>query len=451
MNYLPWNFIKDLINLKTDFDEEGASEYIKGNISFKGINFWTLVFAIIVASVGLNVNSTAVIIGAMLISPLMGPIVGAGFAIGTNDFGFLKRSVKNLLIAVGASILTATLYFIVSPLDIAQSELLARTQPTTYDVLIAFVGGAAGIVAATRKDRFSNVIPGVAIATALMPPLCTVGYGLANGEPRYFLGAFFLFLINSVYISIATFLVVKFLGFKKHHELDEKTEKRMHFYVYGIATLVFVPSLILGWIMIHETITKTKVNQLLASYFEGENMKIINIDIQKKNDSLTVETSLIGSYLTIERQKSIEYKLKSNISPKIKVSFVQGVNDMSVEKKIKDFGENIRTEFFSDMLKRSENTINAQKNEIDSLKAYIKSIRLEGQTGKQVLGELRVQYPQIISVSYQMIVDFSAESNDTIPTLIITSHEKLDKVDISKIQRQMQIRFNKQTMRIVNL
>ena len=193
----PFDSLRRFLRDRFDLGEDGALQdevvdNICRGVDFRGTNLWVLIFATFVASLGLNVNSTAVIIGAMLISPLMGPIMGMGLSVGINDFDLLKRSVRNFGFMVLVSILTSTLYFVVSPLSGAQSELLARTVPTTYDVLIAFFGGLAGIVAQSRRDRTSTVIPGVAIATALMPPLCTAGYGLATLQLNYFLGASYL-------------------------------------------------------------------------------------------------------------------------------------------------------------------------------------------------------------------------------------------------------------------
>ena len=204
-------------------DKENENDIIAGisqGVSFRGANLWVLIFAIFIASLGLNVNSTAVIIGAMLISPFMGPIVGMGLAIGINDSILLKKSIHNYLIATLISVLTATIYFVLSPLDEAQSELLARTSPTLYDVMIALFGGAAGILALSTKGK-GNVLPGVAIATALMPPLCTAGYGLAMGNIYYFLGAFYLFFINTVFIALSTYLGVHMMGFSKKTYIDK--------------------------------------------------------------------------------------------------------------------------------------------------------------------------------------------------------------------------------------
>ncbi|HNW52428.1 MAG TPA: TIGR00341 family protein, partial [Prolixibacteraceae bacterium] len=190
-------FLNDIFNLSHEQAEHLETIHsIEKGVDFKGVNVWTLVFAIFIASVGLNVNSTAVIIGAMLISPLMGPIMGLGLSIGIYDFDLLKKSLKNLVVAVFISVVTSAIYFFISPLSEAQSELLSRTTPTIYDVLIALFGGLAGIVAGSTKEK-GNTIPGVAIATALMPPLCTAGFGIATGNFLYFIGAFYLFFINA--------------------------------------------------------------------------------------------------------------------------------------------------------------------------------------------------------------------------------------------------------------
>ena len=228
-------FLDDLFNLHEDKErEETTIAEVRKNVEFRGTNLYILIFAIFIASIGLNVNSTAVIIGAMLISPLMGPIIGIGVGAGINDIGLIRKALKNLGIAVLISVITSTVYFYLTPLHEAQSELLARTYPTLWDVLIAFFGGLTGIVAGSRKEK-SNAIPGVAIATALMPPLCTAGYGLANGNLFYFVGAFYLFFINSVFITVSTFLIVRFLKYPKHQFETPKREKQVKRYI-----LIFV-------------------------------------------------------------------------------------------------------------------------------------------------------------------------------------------------------------------
>lgn len=257
--------VRGLLDLKEDFDESGARESILENIDFRSGNAWGLIFAILIASVGLHVNSTAVIIGAMLISPLMGPIVGAGFSLGIHDFENLKRSIVNLSYAVIISIVTSALFFILAPSSGAHSELIARTQPNFYDVLIALFGGAAGIVASTRKNK-TNAIPGVAIATALMPPLCTVGYGIANLTPTYSLGALYLFLINTLFIFLSTYIFVRILNFQTLVDKSPEKDRFIHKWM-GIASfIIIVPSLFMVWYL-HK---KTSFEVSASNFIENE-------------------------------------------------------------------------------------------------------------------------------------------------------------------------------------
>ena len=235
-------FLRYYVTIYEHIDTEDAAQRIKGGIWFRGPNVWILAFSIIIASVGLNVNSTAVIIGAMLISPLMGPIIGTGFAIGTNDVDLLKAALKNLLVMVAISLVASTLFFVLSPLDLTNpTELVARTRPTVFDVLIAFFGGLAGILENSRKER-GTVLSGVAIATALMPPLCTAGYGLSCLNFPFFFGAMYLFIINSVFIMLATYLMVKYLRFKTVTVIDPVLARRRRNLMTALIVIVIVPS-----------------------------------------------------------------------------------------------------------------------------------------------------------------------------------------------------------------
>jgi len=236
--------IRYFANIYDHIDTDDAAQRIKGSIGFRGPNAWILAFSIIIASVGLNVNSTAVIIGAMLISPLMGPIIGIGLSIGTNDIDLLKSAIKNLLVMVLISLLASTLFFLLSPLELINpTELEARTSPTIYDVLIALFGGLAGILEISRKDR-GTVLSGVAIATALMPPLCTAGYGLSCLNFHFFFGAMYLFVINGVFIILATYLMVKYLHFKPVSGLDVALAQRRRRFMSAVILVVIVPSII---------------------------------------------------------------------------------------------------------------------------------------------------------------------------------------------------------------
>ncbi len=310
--------ISEVLYYRFNLDEDKAQENeiidsIRRNVEFKGTNLWALIFAIFIASIGLNVNSTAVIIGAMLISPLMGPIMGLGLGAGMFDFKLIKFSLKNLFVAVIISLMTSALYFWLSPLQHAQSELLARTTPTIWDVLIALFGGLAGIIASSRKN-FSTTIPGVAIATALMPPLCTAGYGLGTGNLYYFLGAFYLFLINSVFISIATFLIIRFLKFQPVDFVDTKTEKKVRRYVWSIAILTILPSMFLAYQFVEQEIFKQNVQRFIRNEIEANDLYLINQRIkpgqrfisllvygERNNDSLLSSIRLKKSRYGLEK------------------------------------------------------------------------------------------------------------------------------------------------------
>ena len=250
---------------KAQRDEVVAS--VSKGVEFRGVNLWVLIFATMIASLGLNVNSAAVIIGAMLISPIMGPIMGVGLALGINDFELLKKSLRNLALMFIVAIITSTVYFFISPLSSNSSELLARTVPTTYDVLIALFGGLAGIVAQTRQDRTSTVIPGVAIATALIPPLCTAGFGLATGQFRFFIGAFYLFFINSVFIALATYAMVRFLQYEKKVFIDKVRERTVKRLMMVITLVTFIPSVVIGFHMVRVSLFEAVADKYVSQVF----------------------------------------------------------------------------------------------------------------------------------------------------------------------------------------
>ena len=248
-----------------EIDTDAAAERIKASIWFKGPNAWILAFAIVLASVGLNVNSTAVIIGAMLVSPLMGPIIGTGLALGTNDTDLLKSAAKNLLVMVVISLLASTIFFALSPLSLVNpTELEARTSPTIYDVLIALFGGLAGILENSRKER-GTVLSGVAIATALMPPLCTAGYGLAHFDMHFFFGALYLFVINSVFIALATYLMVKYLRFRTVSGISPETAKKRRNLISTVLAIVIIPSIWSAVVLIGDNNYERNVHSFVDS------------------------------------------------------------------------------------------------------------------------------------------------------------------------------------------
>ncbi|MEG0601847.1 MAG: TIGR00341 family protein [Mucinivorans sp.] len=308
--------IKSFFSSRFNLDEDKADQHevvenIRRGVEFRGTNLWLLIFAIVVASVGLNVNSVAVIIGAMLISPLMGPIMGIGLSLGINDFELLKRSFKNFMFSVAVSLVASTLYFMITPISNAQSEILARTTPTIWDVLIATFGGLAGIVAQSRRDRTSTVIPGVAIATALMPPLCTAGFGLATGNWSYFGGAFYLFFINAVFIAFATYFIVRYLKYEKKHHVDPNRGRVVKRYMVIIITATLVPSVILAYGIVQRTIFETSANNYINEVFEFEKSRVVNSEIfySSRGDGNSIEVIMFGEPLSKDVMEMAEGQL----------------------------------------------------------------------------------------------------------------------------------------------
>ena len=267
----------NLLNDKED--EREVVEQVSSGVVFRGTNLWILMFAILIASLGLNVNSTAVIIGAMLISPLMGPIIGMGLSVGIGDYDLLRRALKNYGVATLISIATATLYFLISPLNDARSELLARTSPSLYDVLIAFCGGAAGVLALTTKSK-GQVIPGVAIATALMPPLCTAGYGLATWQLNYFLGAFYLFFINTVFIAVATFLGVKLMRFHSNPSVSPEVARRGRKLVTWVVVITMIPAAIMTVNIVRDNVFERNVHSFVDKELSQNGTRILTQNVE---------------------------------------------------------------------------------------------------------------------------------------------------------------------------
>jgi len=295
----------------TDGDFEDIRKEIADAASFRGVNLWILIIAIFVASLGLNLNSTAVVIGAMLISPLMGPIIGLGLGASINDLLLLKTAARNYLFATGASLLTSTIYFLITPLDDAHAELLARTSPNFYDVLIALFGGMAGAVAMTFRNK-GNVLTGVAIATALMPPLCTVGYGIATGQPKFMLGALYLYLINSVFIALATYFYARLIKFPKVQLPDKKVESRSNRVILALTMLTLVPSVYLAYRMVVEQRFIQNAGRYIQTEFTDEGIFILRreIDPSARKISLYLGGNLIDSALEARLKRKLpKYKI----------------------------------------------------------------------------------------------------------------------------------------------
>ena len=281
--------------------QEEVNSNIQKGIMIRGTNLWVLIFAIFIASLGLNTNSTAVIIGAMLISPLMGPIIGMGYSMGVYDFNLLKESLRNFLVMVVVSLVTSAIFFTLPLITSTQSELLARTQPTTYDILIALFGGLAGMVAQTRKDRTGTVIPGVAIATALMPPLCTVGYGLATFQFRFMLGALYLFTINSIFIALASFIVTRVMQFRMIGELEPAKLKKLQRAMVTVIIIITLPSVIIAISIIQRSSFETNYQNFVQEAFKYDNTFVVESSYEynaNPRKQSTIEVRLFGEPLS---------------------------------------------------------------------------------------------------------------------------------------------------------
>jgi len=384
---------------------------INRGIEFRGINLWTLIFAIFIASIGLNVNSTAVIIGAMLISPLMGPIMGIGLGIGINDLDMIGRSLKNLSIAVFISLLTSTVYFFISPLHIAQSELLARTSPSVWDAFIAFFCGLAGIVASSRRGKITNVVPGVAIATALMPPLCTAGYGLATGNLYYFAGAFYLFLINSICISLATFLIVRFLDYHQKTYPTREVERRVRTTIWATVLVVLLPSTYLAYQIVRKTIFEQTAKRFVTNECNFQYRQVLNYVAQYNRQTPVLELTMVGEPLSPDsinmlRAKMLPYGLGS-----ARLIVRQG--------NFKDANINVdalKTTITDQVIRFSQSSLARKDHTIDSLRRYIELTQTSRLPVADLRDELKTLMPdvQTFSAARSLVMNTNRATPNTV-------------------------------------
>jgi uncharacterized hydrophobic protein (TIGR00271 family) len=432
------NFLKEYLDLRKDKDNELATvDSIRKGVEFKGANLWILIFAIFMASLGL-------IIGAMLISPLMGPIMGVGLSVGLNDFELMKRSLKSFLITTLFSVTTATVFFLVSPVAEGQSELLARTSPTIYDVFIALMGGLAGVVALSTKEK-GNVIPGVAIATALMPPLCTAGYGLATGNLIYFLGAFYLYFINSVFISLATFIGVRVMHFQRKEFVDKNREKKVRKYIVLIAVLTMCPAVYLTVGIIQDTFFESAANRFVNEQLAFENTQVLDKKIHHEGKHHEIRVVLIGqevpeASIAIARSKMKDYKLDNT-----KLVVLQGMNNESLDM------SSIRAMVMEDFYKNSEQRLVEQKQQISSLEKNLEQYRKYDELGKKIIPELKVLYPSVKSVSISHALELTVDSVriDTVTLAVLKFGKHPDAREREKITEWLRARTGSEKLRLI--
>lgn len=417
-----------LANEKEDYHK--VCDIIENGIDFKGTNLWILIFAILIASLGLNVNSTAVIIGAMLISPLMGPIMGIGFGMAVNDLNLLRKSFFSYLFAAGVGLLTSTIFFLFSPINDAHSEILARTAPNIYDVLIAFLGGLAGMLVTSSRLK-GNVIPGVAIATALMPPLCTAGYGLATLKTEFFFGAFYLFLINTVFIALATLITTRVLKYpykKLPQREDEVKAKRI---VYAVVIVTILPSLYLGYSLVQ----KNSYLQIANSFVEKEavfpNDYLLKKNIDAKNKVITLVFG--GDVISESSINKLNAKLND---------YNLGTTELIVKQGFKYLQQDNKEE------NQLTLSLGEKEKQILLLQKKLDSLGINQKLGIQVFKELQIQFPSVEKLILQPAYINSKEGQKVNWICNIETSQKLNSKDQLTIEDWLKIRIQSNNLLI---
>ena len=440
--------IRELLEIRHDTDRESTIEAVKKDISFKGHNAWILIFSIFVASIGLNVSSTAVVIGAMLISPLMGPIVGVGMSVAINDVLTLRKSFINLGLMVGLSVLTAYIYFLVSPVKEETPELIARTYPTILDVLVAIFGGLALIVAKTKKGTIASVILGVAIATALMPPLCTVGYGLAIGNWSYAGGALYLFSINAVFIALSTFVVTKVLGFPLVKYVNSKRRRRTAQIASTIAVIVMIPSVILFVFLLQEQLFESKAKDFIANVMRYDGTETIKSSYDYKEKS--IEVYLIGKRVPKTIITTWQKQLEDIEALKETELVIHQGEDPSGA--IDELSMQVRSGILEDLYMKNQELIENKDEKIALLENEISKYRNSSFSFSDVSQEAKINYDGIEELGYSNLITTNFSKTDTIPTFTVGWKDDLKTSQISeqkqRFERWLKVRLKLDTLQV---
>lgn len=438
-----WQGVLSYFNVKNDLESQADIEVsIRSGVSFKGSQLITLIFAIFIASLGLNTDSIPVIIGAMLISPLMGPIIGAGLGIAIQDFELVRRSLKNVTAAVIGSLVASAIYFLISPQYESSSQLLARTSPSIYDVFVALFGGAAGILSIAAKNK-GQVMPGVAIATSLMPPLCTAGYGLATMQMHFFLGALYLFFTNMIFIFFATWIGVKLMGFKTVVYQNEKHAKRMQTLAYTIIAATIGVSVYLTVIMISRNVFIDKANQFVAQEMVFPNTQVLNHNEYVKNGKRYIDVTLIGEALPKDSlQLAMLTKLDSvglgGTVLNIKQGFSLAKTDIDDSKNADKFYQLMQAE------------IQNRQEKIDSLQSIVRMHKKFSDESVAVSPEIRVLFPTVEDLAVTSMVASSVGTNtvDTLGMLFVYAPKGLSTTERTKLKEYMEVRLGQKDLHL---
>ena len=431
-------------NLMPDKDDEHEIvSQISSGVSFRGANLWVLIFAIFIASLGLNVNSTAVIIGAMLISPLMGPIIGMGLAVGTNDLDLLRRAAKNFGVATLISVLTAMVYFLITPLSEARSELLARTSPTLYDVLIAFCGGAAGIIALCTRGK-GNVIPGVAIATALMPPLCTAGYGLATGHLLYFLGAFYLFFINTVFIALATYCGVRLMHFNQHEFQSPEMAVKAKRIVMAIVVVTMLPAVYMTVGIVQQSISENNVRKFIKTELTQRGTQIISNSVER--DSLKLRVVAVGREITEAKRAEAERRMAQYGMIGYRLRVIQGTQSDSL------LALSDRLSTLADSREQERrNLLELSAENAQLIRQLSECARYEA-LAADIRPEMATLFPQVSAFSLARVTEVSRDSMPTrsyVAAIIQGDDKSLSQIDGQKLHDWLRTRIKADSIVVI--
>ena len=435
--------LKKYFNIYPDKDDEKTIlDNVEGSIDFQGAQLWVLIFAIFIASLVLNVNSTAVIIGAMLISPLMGPIIGMGLAVGISDISLLKRSATNFLVATVISVITATIYFAITPLDEAQSELLARTSPSLYDVLIALLGGAAGFIALTTKGK-GNVIPGVAIATALMPPLCTAGYGLAVGNLSYFLGAFYLFFINTVFIGLATLVGTRMLKFRQITLPDADSMRKVKRYIVVILVLTMLPASYMTWRIIRQSIANNNLRKFVRTELAFKGTQILSNTIDENDKMLNILA--LGKTIPNSAIKQAASKLGEYQLGGYQLNIIQGEQSDSLLRTNKEISNPVMSGEA-----QNQKTIE-QSQQIRQLESSLANYTRYESLAKDLQPELKTLFPQVAQLSLSNVSEVATDSarQKRYILAVVNSRSRIDPSNRTTLQRWLKSRCKADSLRLI--
>lgn len=441
-NYV-WRIAKRFFNALPDKTDETATvEQISDGVTFRGANLWVLIFAIFIACLGLNLNSTAVIIGAMLISPLMGPIIGMGLAVGRADLELLKRSLTNYGVSTVISVLTAALYFQLTPLTEAQSELLARTSPTLYDVLIALFGGAAGILALSTGGK-GNVIPGVAIATALMPPLCTAGYGLAMGEWSFFFGACYLFFINTVFIALATYVGVRLLQFKPKQFVDKARLAVVNRYIAVIVVVTMLPAVYMTTQIIRQSVFENHVKQFVKQELNHPGTRILSEQADRETKTLDVVAlgaALPNEMIEAARQRLADYQLAD-----YQLNVIQGAQSDSLLLARNNAG----TQQSLSGLDQQHLALQAER--VAQLERETADYRRLDALAREIAGEVKAVCPKVESIGLSKITETPVDSGAVRSYVLAVANSRtpLPATDRDRLAQWLKVRTQADSLRLV--